>query len=840
MGITLTDVLLFGKAQSDDVDSAAFAIMRRNILRWGAIGGYVSIVVHGVSPLVLPDAIARSLSYVKAFGGTEQRNIPEGYTQLEYIESSGTQYIDTGLKLTQDNTVEVEYNYHTASNIATSGRMFGARYTSSPKRSFSLGSNSGYASSTTNTFAQLGNDDRLATNNITIGQWGVYKISADGFYIDGVLQGSFPATTFETPFTVKLFAFEQASSSSGTPTVGGGVGRCRRFKVYQGDTLVMDLIPAKNPTNDIGMYDLVSGQFFTNQGTGSFVAGPAAVPTPDTPIDIVSNNGVLKARHQSGLPLGYTQVEYLQTDGNSYIDTGIAVPTTYKWELTLNSRGTNTSPYWGYSKTNSYSSATSFYSLDANGGTGVSGIALSIGAYSGTPETSQQSFYNATQITNAGTLGGDAPHTIKCNGSFVFTADDTPMTQVISKTFTDFTPTGNAYLFARHTPSISKAGDGARIYAYKVWNASGVLVQNLIPCKNSSNVAGFYDTVSGNFLTNQGTGTFTAGSTVSDPVEIYTDGTVETINAHGKNLFNQALFDTDVASTITYTTFEISNGTYTMSTNFPYAGGATNVFIFAGKVTSGAATTTNGVYDGQSRTITVTNGKYTVAYRSRTSASSNPNNPKYYDFQLELGSTATTYQPYFDGGAATAEMLLKVGDYQDVQSIIDGAITRNVGVKVLDGTEDYWTTGSDIPHGTWATSTISGIATDTEKAYCTHFANSPRNNPAPKTFCLRVNSNGYLFNLDGIGTTLSDWKTWLVTQYTAGTPVIVIYPLATPTTESVVGQHLQVTDGDNVLEITQAGLTGLELEAQYNAAVSLTIQEVQDANLDNNVTVTIQ
>jgi hypothetical protein len=49
-----------------------------------------------------------------------------------------------------------------------------------------------------------------------------------------------------------------------------------------------------------------------------------------------------------------------------------------------------------------------------------------------------------------------------------------------------------------------------------------------------------------------------------------------------------------------------------------------------------------------------------------------------------------------------------------------------------------------------------------------------------------------------------------------------------------------VTDGDNVLEITQASLTGLELEAQYNAAVTLTIQEVQDANLDNNVTVTIQ
>ena len=199
--------------------------------------------------------------------------LPDGYTRLQYIESSGTQYIDTELKLTQDNTVEVEYNYHTASNIATSGRMFGARYTSSPRNAFALGSQTGRVESSTTVFSSLGNTNVVATNNIVIGEWDTYKVSSDGFYIDDVLQGTFPVATFETPFTVKLFAFEQASSSSGTPTVGGGVGRCRRFKVYQGDTLVMDLIPAKNPTNDIGMYDLVSGQFFTNQGTGDFVAG---------------------------------------------------------------------------------------------------------------------------------------------------------------------------------------------------------------------------------------------------------------------------------------------------------------------------------------------------------------------------------------------------------------------------------------------------------------------------------------------------------------------------------------------------------------------------------------
>ena len=48
----------------------------------------------------------------------------------------------------------------------------------------------------------------------------------------------------------------------------------------------------------------------------------ASTPTPNDPVDIVCNNGVLKARHQSGLPLGYQRVEYLRSRGTQYIDLG--------------------------------------------------------------------------------------------------------------------------------------------------------------------------------------------------------------------------------------------------------------------------------------------------------------------------------------------------------------------------------------------------------------------------------------------------------------------------------------------------------------------------------------
>ena len=33
------------------------------------------------------------------------------------------------------------------------------------------------------------------------------------------------------------------------------------------------MIPCKNPSNEIGMYDLVNDVFYSNAGTGSFIAG---------------------------------------------------------------------------------------------------------------------------------------------------------------------------------------------------------------------------------------------------------------------------------------------------------------------------------------------------------------------------------------------------------------------------------------------------------------------------------------------------------------------------------------------------------------------------------------
>ena len=48
----------------------------------------------------------RRLMWQKA---QEQSGLPEGYTAVNYLQSSGTQYIDTGRKLTQDSDITIDF-----------------------------------------------------------------------------------------------------------------------------------------------------------------------------------------------------------------------------------------------------------------------------------------------------------------------------------------------------------------------------------------------------------------------------------------------------------------------------------------------------------------------------------------------------------------------------------------------------------------------------------------------------------------------------------------------------------------------------------------------------------
>ena len=134
----------------------------------------------------------------------------------------------------------------------------------------------------------------------------------------------------------------------------------------------------------------------------------------------------------------------------------------------------------------------------------------------------------------------------------------------------------------------------------------------------------------------------------------------------GKNLFDENY--TGITSDLTYKSIYVGDGTFILSTTAPMntTGGA-NLFFLSGNVSSGASTGVNGVYANRPIQKQSENGYVTIAYRNTLGV-----NPEDYDTQLEKGTQATSYSPYF-----TPIELNKIGDYQD-------SIKKSTGKNLFD------------------------------------------------------------------------------------------------------------------------------------------------------------
>ena len=163
--------------------------------------------------------------------------------------------------------------------------------------------------------------------------------------------------------------------------------------------------------------------------------------------------------------------------------------------------------------------------------------------------------------------------------------------------------------------------------------------------------------------------------------------------------------------------------------------------------------------------------------------------------QLEEGIRPTKYEEYYQASFAP-EDLLKLSDYQDVQSVLDGIVTRNVGVKVLDGTEN-WTASSNY-FGSCYTYVLG--ETPVGQVICSHFQNTSSLSDYSRGKCYKEAGAFNLWYGDNIATAIADLKQFLADQYAAGTPVIVVYPLADAVEETVESRDVFITSGTNTIE----------------------------------------
>ena len=196
-------------------------------------------------------------------------SLPSGYRKLEYIQSSRTQYIDTGFKPNQDTRVVCEVGgYSIADNSVTN--LFGARTStsSSDQFSFNIAGSTNYRSDYYN--SRVGYSTELSfSGKIHIDKnKNVCSIESDGTtYTVTNTQG-----TFQTPFNLFIFGENRNGSVHSIPNV-----KLYYFKLYDNRVLIRDFIPCKNASGVAGLWDDVNSVFYQNAGSGTFTAGPEVV-----------------------------------------------------------------------------------------------------------------------------------------------------------------------------------------------------------------------------------------------------------------------------------------------------------------------------------------------------------------------------------------------------------------------------------------------------------------------------------------------------------------------------------------------------------------------------------
>lgn len=189
----------------------------------------------------------------------EPVSLPSGYTQLEYIQSSGTQYIDTGFKPDQNTMIEADIAY-----LGTAGDNIAGVRNSSSDAINRFGLITFGSAKKIGAFFRDSSIQAITLDN----KKHKYNLSKNGLYVDFILYGSSNSGSFACSYNYILFGFN--NGSNGIVYTKSRVYAC---KIYNSGTLVRNLIPAKNSSGVIGLYDIANSAFYTNAGTGTFTAG---------------------------------------------------------------------------------------------------------------------------------------------------------------------------------------------------------------------------------------------------------------------------------------------------------------------------------------------------------------------------------------------------------------------------------------------------------------------------------------------------------------------------------------------------------------------------------------
>lgn len=179
---------------------------------------------------------------------------------VEYIESSGTQYIDTGFKPNNNTRVVMNLLYTGSENISNE---FGA-WNSSNNASFiclTTGQN--------NLYPFYGNASQTVSVDRTVRH--TVDMDKNVVKMNGTTMITFNQMSFQCTYPMFLCCFNNAGATENMTSM-----RIYSCQIYDNGTLVRDFWPCYDPEGVACLYDKVEKKYYYNAGSGEFIAGEAA------------------------------------------------------------------------------------------------------------------------------------------------------------------------------------------------------------------------------------------------------------------------------------------------------------------------------------------------------------------------------------------------------------------------------------------------------------------------------------------------------------------------------------------------------------------------------------
>lgn len=204
-------------------------------------------------------------------GKTTIQGVPSDYTILDYIECTGTQYIDTGFKANTTTTKFV--GAFTPTQKVTGGLLGSRNDTASGTHScnvFVLAEGKFRVD-----WANGTNVNHTVTEtDYVVGTKYEMEITRGTVVINGTTKSFSNRTSIDQLGNFLIGTFNNVTE----PYVDGFIGYIHECKLYSNDILVRNFVPViRNSDNEVGMYDTVTNTFYTNSGVNSFIAGEKVV-----------------------------------------------------------------------------------------------------------------------------------------------------------------------------------------------------------------------------------------------------------------------------------------------------------------------------------------------------------------------------------------------------------------------------------------------------------------------------------------------------------------------------------------------------------------------------------